>query len=270
MLLLLKLILSPSLVAMVTLAGRRWGTHISGMLVSLPVSAGPVLLFFAFEQGSGFAAHAAVGALAGLVATAAYFLVYAWAAMRYGWMVSLLLGTLSYAACTALLLAVPLGAEVALLLALASFALVQRLLPRSQGTVAIAAGVSRLDLPLRMLAAVCITLALTGLAQWLGPQLSGLLTPFPVATSVIASFTLAQQGRLGALAFIRALNGTMYGFCIFCYVLALTLEPPQPQTIATAFALAIGLQLALGTLLHFAANHIASIKPARIKRSHTP
>ena len=61
----------------------------------------------------------------------------------------------------------------------------------------------------------------------------------------------------------------MYGFCIFCYVLALTLEPPQPQTIATAFALAIGLQLALGTLLHFGANHIASMKSARTKRSHT-
>jgi len=47
---LLKLTLSPAAVAMVTLTGRRWGTRASGVLTSLPVSTGPVLLFFALEM----------------------------------------------------------------------------------------------------------------------------------------------------------------------------------------------------------------------------
>ncbi len=270
MLLLLKLVLSPSLVALVTLAGRRWGTRASGMIASLPVSTGPILLFFALEQGSTFASHAAVGALAGLVATAAYFLAFGWVAMRHGWIPSLLAGTLAYAGVTTLMMGLPLGAEAALLAAMASFAIVHQLLPRDQGPVAAAAGVSRFDLPLRMLAAVCITLTLTGLAQWLGPQLSGLLTPFPVATSVIASFTLAQQGRTGALAFIRALNGTMYGFCVFCYVVALALDTQYSLSIAAAFALALVLQMVAGTGIHFATGRITGLIRKRPQRRSTP
>jgi hypothetical protein len=128
-------------------------------------------------------------------------------------------------------------------------------------------GHSRIDLPLRMLAAVTLILALTGLARWLGPHLAGLLTPFPVATSVIASFTLAQQGRPGAVAFMRALTGTMYGFCIFCYVLALTLAAPQPLTIAAAFALALMLQLLLGAAIHFATRRFSRRKPVPLGES---
>ncbi len=264
MLLLLKLSLSPLLVALVTLAGRRWGNRASGVLTSLPVSTGPVLLFFAIEQGEGFAANASVAALAGLASSAAFFLAYAWVATRRGWVAALLLATLTYALLTALLMGIPLGAESALLLALASFALAHWLLPRQQAQtlagVAIAVAVARFDLPLRMLAAMTLTLVLTGLAQLLGPQLSGLLTPFPVATSVLASFILAQQGKAGAIAFMRALTGTMYGFCLFCYVLALAFEP---LGIAAAFALALSLQLVFNALIYLASRRFASYRAER-------
>ena len=262
MLLLLKLSLSPLLVALVTLAGRRWGNRASGVLTSLPVSTGPVLLFFAIEQGEGFAANASVAALAGLASSAAFFLVYAWVATRRGWVTALLLATLTYALLTALLMGLPLGAESALLLALASFALVHWLLPRQQAqTLAgIAVTVARFDLPLRMLAAMALTLVLTGLAQLLGPQLSGLLTPFPVATSVLASFILAQQGKAGTIAFMRALTGTMYGFCLFCYVLALAFEP---LGIAAAFALALSLQLFFNAIIYLASRRLASYRAER-------
>ena len=46
MLLLLKLVLAPLLVALATLVARRWGPKIGGVVVGLPLSTGPIFLFF--------------------------------------------------------------------------------------------------------------------------------------------------------------------------------------------------------------------------------
>ena len=61
--LLLKLILTPLLLGGVTLAGRKFGPTVSGWLVGLPLTSGPVSFFLALEQGTKFAAHAAQGTL---------------------------------------------------------------------------------------------------------------------------------------------------------------------------------------------------------------
>src|SRR5688572_1778556 len=50
-LLILKLVLVPALVAGLTLAARRWGPFVGGLLLGLPVVAGPTLYFYAVEQG---------------------------------------------------------------------------------------------------------------------------------------------------------------------------------------------------------------------------
>jgi hypothetical protein len=55
MLLLLKLVLVPAFVGGVTLAARRWGLRVGGLLTALPMVAGPALCFYAIEQGNGFA-----------------------------------------------------------------------------------------------------------------------------------------------------------------------------------------------------------------------
>ena len=65
--LLLKLILTPLLLGGVTLAGRKFGPTVSGWLVGLPLTSGPVSFFLALEQGTKFAARAA---RAGLLAVA--------------------------------------------------------------------------------------------------------------------------------------------------------------------------------------------------------
>jgi hypothetical protein len=40
----LKLLLGPLLVVASSLAGRRWGSWVAGILVVLPIVAGPILL----------------------------------------------------------------------------------------------------------------------------------------------------------------------------------------------------------------------------------
>src|SRR5437879_3357737 len=57
--LIFKLVAAPLLIGAASLAARRWGETVSGWLIGLPLTSGPVCFFLAVEQGSGFAAAAA-------------------------------------------------------------------------------------------------------------------------------------------------------------------------------------------------------------------
>jgi len=89
-LLVLKVILTPLLVAAATLAARRWGFMVGGWLAGLPLVSGPISIFLALEQGPAFAAQAAAAALLGLFAAVTFCLVYACGAKKLTWQTSLL------------------------------------------------------------------------------------------------------------------------------------------------------------------------------------
>ena len=65
--LILKLTLTPLLIGVASLAGRRWGSEIGGWLVGIPFTSGPIAFFLAVGPGLHFAADASVGILAGAV-----------------------------------------------------------------------------------------------------------------------------------------------------------------------------------------------------------
>ena len=69
-----KLVLTPLLVASASAAGRRWGPALSGWLVALPLTSGPIAFFIAIESGSDVAREAAQGSLLGAVAQVAFAL----------------------------------------------------------------------------------------------------------------------------------------------------------------------------------------------------
>jgi hypothetical protein len=260
-LLVLKLFLVPALIAGVSLAGRRWGPRVAGVLTGLPLVAGPVLLFLALEQGAAFGARAALSTLAALVGVAGFCVVYAWAALHRSWAVGLLAGWATFAVAAAAVHIVPWRPSLALAAALASFAVGRAALPgRTPGGTASRRGAAMAarrppwDLWLRMGSAATLVLVTTSLAARLGPALSGVLTPFPVAVSVLAAFAHAQQGVPALLALLGGLLPSMWSFAVFCYVLAVGLEP---LGIAPAFALALGVQLAIQGLL------LARLRPVR-------
>ena len=64
---LFKLLATPAFIGLATLAGRRWGPVVNGLLVGLPLTTGPVSLILAYQYGPAFAAKAAAGNLAGQV-----------------------------------------------------------------------------------------------------------------------------------------------------------------------------------------------------------
>jgi hypothetical protein len=90
MLLVFKLLLTPLLICLVSLVGRRWGPTVSGWLVGLPLTSGPVALFLALEQGTAFASHSAQGTLLGLISVAGFCLAYSWFSLRLSWLWSIL------------------------------------------------------------------------------------------------------------------------------------------------------------------------------------
>src|SRR5574341_2191325 len=128
-LLLLKVVLVPALVVIVTLGGRRWGPRVGGFLESFPIVAGPTIFFYAIEQGSTFAASAAHATLVSLVAVSLSALVYAWVSLRARWPLSLAASWGSFVVATTSLNAVRWPLLLAFVAGLASFFLVRALLP---------------------------------------------------------------------------------------------------------------------------------------------
>jgi hypothetical protein len=213
----LKLVLTPTLIAAATLVGRRFGPSISGWLVGLPFTSGPVSFFLALEQGTRFAANAAAGSIAGVAASAVFAVAYATMARRFGWPASLAVASVAFAAAVVALNAMPLGSDFPRpLLALyaggvAAAIIGIRLIP-APGALDEAPEPPRWDLPVRMVVATALVIAITGAAPLLGPQLSGLLTTYPVYAGVLAIFAHAQRGGAAAAQVVR---GLCYGIIAF-------------------------------------------------------
>jgi hypothetical protein len=244
-LLLLRLVLVPIFIALVTLAALRWGPRAAAFVTALPAVAGPTLLFFAMQQGRVFAAQAASGTLLGLVGVAAFCLAYGYGSTRLRWFACLIVGWLAFGVLTMLFRGVTVPAIAGLAIAVAALMLVRRLLP-APGPMEPSRARHRWDLPMRMVSAAALVFILTSVAARLGPALSGLLTPFPVATAIIAGFTHAQQGTGAVLRFLRGYMPGLCSFAIFCFVLAVMLPG---HGVAVTFAAALATQLAAQAIM---------------------
>jgi len=221
--LILKLVLVPALIALVTLAGRRWGPGVAGWLSAFPIVAGPILWFIALEQGAAFAAQAAVGTLSAVLGMLAFGLSYAWAATRFSWPLSLPLAYAGYA-CAVLLLewwnaTLPAAAAGVLL----GLWLAPRFYPRLGAAAAVPAKPPR-DMLLRMSLGALLVLGVTYSAAQLGPSLSGILAMFPVMGTVLVLFTHRSAGAAAAVQLLRGMVLGFYSFSTFCAVLAWALS----------------------------------------------
>ena len=240
----LKLTLTPILIAAATLAARRWGPVVGGTLTGLPLTSGPVSVFLLLEQGREFTAIAARGSVIGLVGVAAFCVSYAHAAGRFGPVGCLAIGFAAYLPATALmrwldpglflgalLVAAALGAA---LVAIPIHALPEREPPPPPW-----------DIPARMVAATGMVLAITAAAATLGATWTGLLSPFPVFSSVLAAFAHLQSGPHAATRLQRGLVAGVFSFAAFFIVVSLLVE--QKGAVAT-YAIASGVAIAVNAV----------------------
>jgi hypothetical protein len=241
-----KLLLAPGFVVGASLATRRFGLWIGGLVAGLPVVAGPILLVYALTHGRGFAAGAAAGTLLGLVSLIAFVVVYGRLAGQVSWTASMLAGWAVFAAATAVFSMVSIPAGAALALACAAIVAGLAALPAGAEGLRDHAPAPSWDLPLRAGCALALVLTLTAVAGWLGPQLSGLLAPFPIIATVLAVFTHAQRGPDDLLRLLRGLISGFGAFALFCFTLAVAL--PGLDTTGS-FVLATGVALLTQSVL---------------------
>jgi hypothetical protein len=79
------------------------------------------------------------------------------------------------------------------------------------------------DLHARVVSTAALVTVLTTVAGTLGPAMSGVLTSFPVAGSVLAAFTLANDGPTASLAMLRGFVVALPGFAVFFFAVAVAL-----------------------------------------------
>ena len=240
-LLILKATLTPLLIAVATLAARRWGPAVGGWVAGLPLTSGPVSVFLAAEQDPTFAAHAACGTLLGLIAVAVFCVAYARSAKGSAWVGPTILGLGLYLVVTWVVSLPSLSLAVSTLLVLPLL-----------GVALMALGAPPVatpnvpapwwDLPLRMGTATAIVLFITGAASSLGPKWSGLLSPFPVFACVMAIFSHQNGGSGAAHRLLRGVIVGSFAFASFFVVVGLVVEHLSlvlAYILATSMALAV-------------------------------
>lgn len=218
---LFKLIGAPLFLAAPTLAARRWGETVGGLIIALPLVSGPISVVLAVEHGADFAVNAALGSLVGTAALAFFGVVYAAVCPR-GRIVAILTGLTAFAASSWILKALNLSLwplfilTVVLLMVGAYFIPVSKASAKPQRP-------PKYDLCLRMGFMALMMLAVTGAAPFIGPEVSGIVSSFPMMALTMALFAQTQSGAGEAQNVMAGLVKGLLSGAVFYWVLSLTL-----------------------------------------------
>jgi hypothetical protein len=242
-------LLAPALIGVSWMVARRHGQRLGGLVSAFPAIAGPFLLLIGIEHGSRFAANAAAGTLAGLLAFGGFAIAYGRAAPHFGWRRSLALAWAVAAALAAIVQWLAPGPPLGLVLAIASLLIARGLLPTA-ATPAAAPASSGVETLRAMALGALLVCSLALGAAWLGPEAGGVLAGLPVIAAVLASETHRRSGVLTLHALLRGMLDGMVSFVLFCEIVA-TLA--VPAGIAFAFATAsVAAAAAQATLFYVA------------------
>lgn len=260
----LKLTLVPLFLLIVSMSGTWWGPSVAGWLAGLPVVAGPILFLLALERGAAFAAHAAVMALAAIVASEAFNFAYAWSCRRWPWPVALAHALAAWSVSACALAALPASPLYAASVAAAAVLCGQSFLPKASA-LAPQAPPRYTDLTGRMAAGAALTLAVTSVSAWAGASWSGLLAVFPLLGTVLAVSSHRAHGPEFVVSLIRGMVLGRFSFAAFCLVLAAALPV---QRVPTAFVEAA----ALAMLVQWCTKRLALNRPRghAIQREQAP
>lgn len=220
-----RYIVAPALVGALTMVVQRWGPAAGGLWNALPVTAAPILLVLAIDEGADFAATAAHATFLAVVAITVFGLLYTYLARASRWPACFLVASTGYLVVTAVLAAAAMSlpwslAAVAIALALG------RIAARSgNGSRPAIARAAPREVWLRMSAALVMVLGITAMAPALGAYWAGLLAPYPVVASVVMCFTHARAGNHAVRTYAGGLLAGLPSFAVFNLALALALVP---------------------------------------------
>jgi len=171
----------------------------------------------------------------------AYF---ALAARGAGWLPSLAVATAAFVGVAAAVDAAHASLAPLLVCALVSLVVALRLVPPMRR---IAWPQTRWELPLRVVLATSLVLAITGLAAMLGPGISGIATTYPLITTTLAVFAHRAAGGRAAIAVYRGLLLGMFALTAFAATVEVALTR-VPLAVAFLLAFVLTATAQLGSL----------------------
>ena len=233
--LLFRLLLAPLLVVAASLVARRLGERAGGWLSAFPFVGFPVHLLLYLDHGTAFTVQSAKGALYGVALLGVFSLAYAWTSRRLPWEFSLAVAWGLYLTFARILEPWDASLWLRIALSLAGPLFLSRLLPLVRNCQNKASPLPPWDIWLRTLSAFALVAGIALASKLLGPSWSGLLTPFPVITAILAVFAHSQ---VGSDAVVRIFQGFLPGLLSLCGFFA-TLALALPFLGAAAFGLAL-------------------------------
>jgi|GEM_PF-1706569 len=248
--LMLRLLIAPVIVLGVTLAQRRFGQAIGGLIVGLPLSTLPLLWLVSLQHGPAFTAAMATTILAAGAAQVVVIWLYARLAARTTPLRAITVTVGAFFLATAPLVAVRPSVMLAGALALGAFCVALQYWPRVAET---SDDEGRYRLVLRMVVAATVTVAIASLAGAVGPAMAGLLGALPVMSLTIGFMT---HRELGAGASTRFLEGVNKGTAAYVLsILVLTLLLRTTNDVAMPFVAAILVAVGVQVLAQLAATN---------------
>jgi hypothetical protein len=239
-----KVVGTPLVIAGATVAGRRWGPTVSGWIGGMPLASGPLTYFLTVEQGEAFGAASATATIAGLIAVAAFAVAFTRLSSAGPWPLPALAGLLVYLVVAACLVAVRLPALAAFAAAAASL-LAAIWLVGSPARAGEPGRAPAWDIPARASVATVLVVGLSAAASVLGPRMVGLIAPFPVYASIMASFAHALDGPASAVRLLRGVLAGAFGFACFYLAVALLVTHGVAAAFLTAVVSALAVQAAV-------------------------
>ena len=250
--LLLRAAVSAAVVVTATVVAEVSGPFWGGLIVSLPIGAGPAYAMLALQHDAAFIAASALGSFATNAATFVYLTTIALLAPRVHWGWALAGGLLAWVITVSLIRQFYWDAPAALLLNVV-VVLVCLALTRSLGrdSGASASGPIRrrwFELPARAALVGLMVGSVVTLSRALGPSLTGMAAVFPVAFTSFSFLVLPRVGGVVGAAIMVSAIRAMPGFALSLLTLYLTAEP---LGVGAALVVALLPSLAWSALLMF-------------------
>lgn len=244
--LILKAVIVPLFIAIVTLAGRKWGHKVAGILAGFPIVAGPIVIFLALDQGRVFGQKVALAAINGVFALVIFTTTFCWACARFRLVPAIFIASSTWLVGALIMQETSPTLIPAVLISSATLLISIFLLPRAKDLLPRKTYFN--DLYLRMMIGTILTLAITTLASHLGPVWSGTLAVFPAIFLVLTGFVFLADGPGHVIEMCRGMLAGLGAFLIFFVVLA-SVWPSA--SILKASLLAIAFSLAAQFAIQF-------------------
>jgi hypothetical protein len=244
-----KLIVMPIVMIIVTLASRKWGNSIGGLIASFPWVAGPILIFMSIEQGSEFVVKSLPGVLVGIMGWLVFCSTFVLVGERYKAFWALIAGYAAYFLWGAMMkeLLSYLSMNTWYIITFLAILIVLKIFPKVKNDAKESNKKLKYDLLLRVIMITSFVLALTHFAKLLGPGWSGILAPFPIMTAVLGVFVHYTQGNYQTRTLFYGLLFGSFGFITFLLLLYHTLPH---YTIFLSFLIALSSNLVISLGLH--------------------